>query len=141
MTTNAAAERPSVKLEHRRLMYATAQERGCQLQHNPSRPEWDEGLCPFHEAETPKNSPTLEIRTENGSFRCNYCKVGGSTYAFMARLWQVTTRDAHMLMDQVEGATAAPERPPYPEGYFTSHNRPQHTAALTRAHAFYAQQL
>ena len=63
----------------------------------------------------------------------------------MARLWQVTAGDAVLLMDQVEGATAAPERPPYPEGYFTSRGhpgpQPQHTAALTRAHAFYAQQL
>ena len=144
MTTNADAERAPVKQEHLRLMYATAQERGCQLQPIPNRPPWYEGVCPFHEAETGKNARTLEINTHNGSFRCNYCKVFGSLAAFMARLWQVTAGDAGLLMDQVDGATAAPERPPYPEGHFTSPNRPgqpRHTAALTRAHAFYAQQL
>ena len=144
MTTSTDAESSIAREEHRRLIFATAQERGCQLQHIPNRPSRSEGLCPFHEAET-LNARTLEINTETGRFHCNYCKVAGNAYAFMARLWQVTAKDAALLMDQVECATAAPERPPYPEGYFTSHDhpgqQPQHTAALTRAHAFYAQQL
>lgn len=144
MTTNTDAERAPVKQEHLRLMYATAQERGCQLQHNPNRPKRAEGLCPFHQAETLKNASTLEVNTETGRFHCNYCKVAGNAYAFMARLWQVTAKDAALLMDQVNG-TGAPERPDYPKGYFTDHQhpgqQPQHTAALTRAHAFYAQQL
>ena len=46
MTTNADAERVPVKQEHLRLMYATAQERGCQLQPIPNRPPWYEGVCP-----------------------------------------------------------------------------------------------
>ena len=141
MTTRQAEAR--VNHEHIKLMYQSAQELGCQLQQHPSRPRACEGLCPFHEADNMNNSRTLELNTESGRFFCRYCHVSGNPLAFMARLWQVSAQDAYVLINA--GGSLGPERPPYPADHFPQDGHPsqlrQHTAALTRAHAFYARQL
>ena len=57
------------------------------------------GLCPFHGEKT----PSFNIYTENGSFYCFGCGVGGDVISFVMRIENLDYLDAVKLLAQRAG--------------------------------------
>ena len=125
-------------------MLELASQLGAQLSPTPSNPDILRGMCPFHDPTTVNNANTLQINTRNARFWCLICGAEGNPLAFISRAWAVSARDAYTLL--TTNPTPTPERPPYPHDHFNQASngnapQPQNTALLTRAAAFYANQL
>jgi DNA primase catalytic core len=96
------------------------------------------GLCPFHE----DKKPSLHVTRAKGLFRCPACNATGNAIQFVARMENLSDREAALkLLGSLPGVTRASELPSTPKPAPIAIDDATRGKLLARVASFYARTL